>query len=70
MKEVFEYCSGQNCPLKDNCLRYKEKINRKKELHLDYPPYDATKNRCGFQICKDGDNLLTQDMLKPNGTNH
>lgn len=67
MTDIFEYCSGQNCPLKDACLRYKEKINRKTMFHLAYPPYDATKNRCGYFVGKDGNNLLNQEILNANG---
>jgi hypothetical protein len=31
-------CDGENCPLKDFCLRYRPIINKLKELHLSPTP--------------------------------
>lgn len=51
------YCSGQNCPLKNDCLRYKKDLNKRVHPHLDFPPYDATKGKCERQLFLDGSNL-------------
>lgn len=51
------YCTGQNCKIKNDCLRFRTDINRDIHAVLDYPPYDATKNECQKQLFKDGRNL-------------
>jgi hypothetical protein len=57
---IEPYCSGQNCPLKYSCLRFKSDIVYGKEAHLAFPPYDATKKKCGFLLSNDGSNILNQ----------
>lgn len=48
-KEKLTYCFGMECPIKDACIRHKEKINKKKELWMD-GPYDKELKRCGLFI--------------------
>jgi len=38
-EEVKYYvCSGENCPLKNDCRRFKRDINKQKEYHFAWPP--------------------------------
>ena len=47
---VSPYCHAGTCPIKSNCRRYKENINRATELYLAYPPYNYEKNECTFFV--------------------
>jgi len=53
-KTEIELCDGEYCPLKETCIRYKENINPKKDLHLAWAPYDDIKDTCTFYIKRDG----------------
>ena len=41
-------CSGENCPVKKTCYRFKAKPN---ELHQSYfldPPFDKEEKKCDY----------------------
>lgn len=76
MITIDTYCFGGNCPIKENCLRFKARINVKKHYHFAklneetkevvlFAPYDDKKKSCGFYIGKNGDGLLNnlQDIV-------
>lgn len=58
--EEFKYpvCSGENCPLKKDCARFKRDINKSKEDHLEWPPYNHSLKRCNFFLHKERDPLV------------
>lgn len=39
-------CSGNDCPLKENCYRYKAKPSEFRQSYFIHPPYDKQKNEC------------------------
>jgi len=48
---------GKHCPLRNDCLRYKTNIVKKKMRHWDFAPYNWDRGSCSFQLFKDGRNL-------------
>lgn len=51
----FTYCDGgvrteMICPLKDTCARFKENINKLKEYHFAFAPYEPAKQKCSFKL--------------------
>lgn len=74
-EKKIAYCTGQNCKLKNDCLRYRTDINRDIHYVLEFPPYDATKNHCDRQLFRDGSNLdnfldRVLNSISENGTAH
>ena len=54
-------CSGENCPLKNDCKRFKRDLNRVKDYHFDWPP--IKEGKCFYFDKKDeGDYLF--DKIK------
>jgi hypothetical protein len=54
-KENFTYCDGgvgieKICPLKDTCARFKENINKLKEYHFAFAPYEPAKQKCSLKL--------------------
>lgn len=43
-------CPGQNCPLKQNCARYKYNIDVMKESNMPYALYDKIRKKCGWYV--------------------
>lgn len=39
-------CSGQNCPLKESCYRYKAKPDEYRQSYFTEPPYDREYSKC------------------------
>lgn len=50
---VQPYCEGKACPIKHDCCRFKEHIDRKNELYFPYSPYNGGTNKCSHFV---GDN--------------
>lgn len=50
MDRMQPYCPGTNCPLKENCLRYRDNIDVKKEPHFASAPYSKIGEKCEFYI--------------------
>ena len=46
-------CSGENCPLKKKCYRYKAKINYLHQSYFMEAPYDKKKNECVYFFDKE-----------------
>jgi hypothetical protein len=64
---VSPYCHGTRCPLRTECLRYKEIINVKRESHFVTTPYDHYKKRCGFFIGDVAEQILKELRDKEKG---
>jgi hypothetical protein len=45
---------GNECPVKDSCMRFKENINKLKEFYLDFAPFskDGDRTRCSYKITR------------------
>ena len=44
-EEKYYLCSGENCPLKNDCKRFRRDINKIKEYHFAWPP--VVHGECG-----------------------
>jgi hypothetical protein len=59
--ERVEVCNGIDregamCPLKDNCARYRENINRVQELWIAWAPFRQKGDQiiCTYKLLNDG----------------
>lgn len=64
--------NGNECPQKLKCLRYKQGIDKKKQFHWDFAPFDNEREDkyCGHFLGVDGANVLGQIehiLLSTNG---
>lgn len=41
-------CSGEGCPLKDDCDHYSQAIDKMRDDFFDKPPYRLEFSRCSF----------------------
>lgn len=50
-------CSGEGCPLKDDCWRHNATPNEYRQSFFVTPPYDAESNDCVYFWVSDLDNV-------------
>jgi hypothetical protein len=50
MDKLQPYCPGTGCPLKENCMRYRDNIDVKKEPHFPKAPYSILRAKCEFYV--------------------
>jgi len=53
-REELIFCDGgikteTPCPIRNTCASFKEEINKQKELHYAFAPYDFQKQKCPFK---------------------
>ena len=65
MKRTYTMCDDHNCPLKDNCWRYLEEIDKTKTDHFAFSPYK--KGKCNFHEPLTEDDLIERvtNFIKP-----
>jgi len=54
-RDELVYCDGglksdNLCPIAKSCLRFKQDINPKKDLHYVFAPYDFKQQKCPFKL--------------------
>ena len=67
MTQEYEYCNGMGCPIKEDCKRYRNEIDKKTQWWLALAPYSHIDKKCGFFMAKGKNNFVEQLKTLKNG---
>jgi hypothetical protein len=58
MKSNCTLCDFKECPLKEDCARYLEDLDKTNTNHFAFMPYSEAKKKCNFFVQLEIDDII------------